>query len=228
MKKLSSALFPVLPAAAFLLLTAAYYLIFVYSPEEVNQGLVQKLFYFHVSCAFAMYCGFSLAGLFALLYLIKRKSRFDRLSHAGASVGLLFCTMVLASGPVWAKPIWGTWWTWDPRLTTTLLIWLIFFACLLLRRFFEGDPRGPVYAAVVTLFGLLDLPLISLSVRLWRGVHPSVLGKKENMPVEMKITLLVTNLAVLLLFISVYWVRARLLGLEHKSELLSVRDQEGR
>lgn len=228
MKKLASALFPVLPVAAFLMLTAAFYLIFVHAPEELNQGMVQKLFYFHVACATAMYCGFGLAGLFALLYLIKRKSRFDHLSHAGASVGLLFCTMVLGSGPVWAKPIWGTWWTWDPRLTTTLLIWLIFFACLLLRRFFEGDPRGPVYAAVLTLFGLLDLPLISLSVKLWRGVHPSVLGQKESMPAEMRMTLIVTILAVFVLFLSFYWVRARLLGLEHRCELLSVRDQEGR
>lgn len=228
MKKLSSRLFSILPIACLLFLTAAFYFIFVVAPEEASQGLVQKIFYFHVSCAFAMYLGFGLAGLFALLYLIWRSSLFDHLSHAGVSVGLLFCTMVLASGPIWAKPIWGTWWTWDPRLTTTLLIWLIFFAYILLRRFFEGDPRGPVYVAILTLFGILDLPLIALSVKLWRGAHPSVLGQKANMPPEMKIALLVTNLAILLLFFTLVWVKVRLLRLEQKCAVLGFQDQEGR
>lgn len=226
MKKISSKFFLIMPLVVALLLTIAFYMIFIFAPEESTQGAVQRIFYFHVSCAFAMYCGFGLAGIYSVLFLLKRQPHFDHYSHAGASVGFLFCSMVLASGPIWAKPIWGTWWTWDPRLTTTLLIWLIFFACLLLRRFFEMDPRGPVYAAVLTLFGVLDIPLIALSVKLWRGVHPAVLGKKSNMPLEMKLTLLATNVTVLVLFFAIFWIRARLLKLEHKSEMLRFEHQE--
>lgn len=194
------------------------YLIFIYAPEEATQGIVQKIFYFHVSCAFAMYAGFGLAGLFALLYLFSRDVLWDCLSHAGQSVGLLFCSMVLVSGPLWAKPIWGTWWTWDPRLTTTLMVWLIFASILLLRRFFGNDPKGLMASAILTLFGMLDLPLIFLAVKLWRGIHPTVLGTKNNMPAEMKITLMVSNLTILFLFGLLYWMTSRLLITEEKIE----------
>jgi len=194
------------------------YLIFIYAPEEATQGIVQKIFYFHVSCAFAMYLGFGLAGLFALLYLFSREILWDCLSHAGQSVGLLFCSMVLVSGPLWAKPIWGTWWTWDPRLTTTLMIWLIFTSILLLRRFFGNDSKGRMASAILTLFGMLDLPLIFLAVKLWRGIHPTVLGTKNNMPVEMKITLIVSNLTILFLFGLLYWLKSRILLAEEKIE----------
>lgn len=219
-------IFPWLPVAAFALLAADFYLIFQFAPEEATQGVVQKIFYFHVSCAFAMYLGFGLAGFFSLIYLFLREARYDDYAHAGASVGLVFCTMVLASGPVWAKPIWGTWWTWDPRLTTTLLIWLIFLACLMLRRFFAGDPREGVYAAVLTLFGMLDLPLIFLAVKLWRGIHPSVLGKENNMPTEMKITLIVSNITVLIFFLLIYAARVRLLRLKRHVDQYSFDAQK--
>lgn len=199
-----------------LALLTSLYLIFFYAPEEATQGIVQKIFYFHVSSAFCMYFGFGLAGLFSFLYLWKKKEIYDCYAHAGASVGLLFCTMVLMSGPLWAKPIWGTYWTWDPRLTTTLLIWLLFVSVALLRRFYEGDPKGKKAVAILTLFSMADLPLIFLAVKLWRGVHPTVLGEKESMPQEMHITLMATSLSVTLLFILLYTARAKLALLEEK------------
>lgn len=189
-------------------------LIFFYAPEERTQGMVQKIFYFHVSSAFAMYIGFILSGIFSLIYLWKRAIKWDQLGRAGVSVGLLFCTMVLLSGPIWAKPIWGAWWVWDPRLTTTLILWLIFFSIVLIRRFFDKDPRGAVFGSVLTLFGLLDIPLVFFSVHLWRGVHPAVLGEENNMPLEMKLTLIITNIAVLCFFGWLYWARYRIYHLE--------------
>lgn len=185
--------FPYLTAG---LLIVDFCLIFFYAPMEKHQGLAQKIFYFHVASAFSMYVCFLFSGIGAALYLWKKSSLFNAIAHAGASVGVLFCAMVLTSGPVWAKPIWGAFWTWDPRLTTTLILFLIFFAVLLLREFYGADLRGRVYAAVLTLFGLLDIPLIILSVKLWRGVHPAVLGEKDNMPLEMKITLFFTLITV--------------------------------
>lgn len=207
-----------LVALVLVFLLVDFYLIFVYAPEERIQGAVQKIFYFHVSSAFAMYLGFLAAGGAALMYLWKRSSLWNAVSHAGASTGLLFCTMVLMSGPIWAKPIWGAWWTWDPRLTTTLILWVIFFSVILLRRFYGPDRRGRVYASVVTLFGVLDIPLVVFAIKIWRGIHPSVLGKSENMPVEMKVTLIFTNFTVLLLFMLVYVLRTRLLLVEEQVE----------
>lgn len=204
------------PFILFALLIADFYLIFVFAPEEAHQGLAQKIFYFHVSSAFAMYLSFITAGIAALLYLWKRKPSFDSYSYAGVWTGLLFLSMVLISGPIWAKPIWGTWWTWDPRLTTTLLLMLIFVAYILLRRFFGSDERGALLGAIVTLFGVLDIPLIFFSVKLWRGIHPSVLGGESNMPWEMKLALIFTNIVVLILAGYIFWMRARVHQLERR------------
>lgn len=201
-----------------LMLLVDFYLILVYVPEEKTQGLVQKIFYFHVSSAFATFAGFLLAGFFSILYLLKKNLRWDRYVRATTSAGLLFCTMVLVSGPIWAKPAWGTWWTWDPRLTTTLLLWLIFFSTILLRLFFGADPKGKTFAAVLTLFGVLDIPLIFFAVKLWRGIHPSVLGKEGSMPFEMKFALYFTMAAVFSLFALICLLKYRVLALEDKQE----------
>lgn len=209
-RKLSCLLMPLL----LVLLPLSIGLIFFYAPQEATQGMVQKIFYFHVSCAMAMNAGFVLAGLLSLLFLWKRSVILDQMSHAAVSVGLLFCTLVLVSGPIWAKPIWGTWWTWEPRLTTTILLWLIFMATLFLRQFHENSPKGRVFASVMTLFGVLDVPLIFLSVRLWRGIHPQVMGQKDSMPSEMILTLIVSNLAMLVLFGVIWILKTRILILE--------------
>lgn len=212
MKKIESLFYGL---SGFLILGSIYF-IFNYAPEEATQGLAQKIFYFHVSSAFAMYFGFLLAGLGSLIYLIKKNPKWDAFSHASASVGVLFCTMVLMSGPIWAKPIWGTWWTWDPRLTTTLIIWLIFISVSLLRSFFENNPKGSTYASILTLIGVLDIPLIFLSVKLWRGIHPSVLGGESNMPGSMKFTLIFSNIAIMIFMAVLIRLRYRVALLEKK------------
>lgn len=199
-----------------LLLFADLGIIFFVAPEERTQGLVQKIFYFHVSSAFAMYAGFILAGVFSLCYLIKRSEKFDAYAVAGARVGLLFCTMVLVSGPIWARPIWGTWWTWDPRLTTTLLLWLIFMATVLLREFFGNDPKGRLYGAILTLFGILDIPLVFFAVKLWRGIHPTVLATEDSMPATMKLALIGTNMTVLYLFGIIFKIESRLIRINNQ------------
>lgn len=213
--------FLTLPCLAFIGLVIAFALIFIYAPEERTQGLVQKIFYFHVSSAFAMYAGFLMSGIFGAAYLWKRKQIYDILSHTGATIGLVFCTLVLISGPIWAKPTWGSWWTWDPRLTSTLLIWLVFFSSLLLRRFFGSDDRGRLFAAILAIFGVLDIPLIIFAVKLWRGIHPNVLGKQGGMPSEMKLTWLVTAVSVLILFSVISWVYARILLAEDRTNALT-------
>lgn len=216
MKSIYQKFWSIAPWTALILIMVDLYLIIVYAPQEAMQGLAQKIFYFHVSSAFSMYLSFITAGLGALLYMWKREARFNALAEAGTSVGLLFCAMVLMSGPIWAKPIWGAWWTWDPRLTTTLILFLGFFAVRLLRNFYGTDLRGRLYAAVFTLFCLLDMPLVVFAVKLWRGVHPAVLGKKDSMPFEMKITLIMSFCAVIFFMFCLLALKTRQLILKDK------------
>ncbi|MBX7149608.1 cytochrome c biogenesis protein CcsA [bacterium] len=205
MKIFSSKLVPLL----YLLLVVCFYLIFMVAPQEATQGMVHKIFYCHVSSAFNMYLGFGLSGIFAVLFLIKKEDSHYQMAMAGVEAGLLFCTMVLATGPVWARPIWGTWWTWDPRLTTTLILWLVFCAVYFFDKLSLENPKSRTVACLLILFGLLDMPLVMLAVKIWRGLHPNVLGGKNNMPPEMKLTLLVTNIVFMILFGFVYAALSR-------------------
>lgn len=175
------------------------YLIFGYAPIDAGQGMVQKIFYWHVASAFTSFTAFVVAGIFALLYLIKRNPHFDTWELALVEVGFLFCTIVLFTGPIWAKPMWGVWWTWEPRLTSTLFMWLIFISYFILRGSFTNPDKKRIYCAVLAIFGCLDIPIIIAAVKLWRGVHPVVLNKKTNLPGTMWITFIFTLVTVLLL-----------------------------
>ena len=150
------------------------------APVELQMGISQKIFYFHVPSAYAMYIGFFTAAIASAVYLIKGSDRAESVAIAGAEVGVLFCIIVLTSGPLWARKAWGVWWTWDPRLTTTLLAGMVFLAYLMLRGF-AGPSAGTTerkFAAGLAIFGILDLPVIHYSVQRWRGQHPTVITNK--------------------------------------------------
>lgn len=192
-------------------LLIAFGTIFFYVPPDAEQGVVQKIFYIHVASAFTMYVGFFIAFVSALLYLPGRRALWDEVGVSAVEVGFLFCTVVVMTGPIWAKPTWGAWWTWDPRLTTTLLVWLLYAGYLVLRGYLGDSPRKGTSSAVVAIVAALDIPLIHFSVRIWRGMHPAVIsGKSGGISGPMKITLLVTFLAVLSLFAALFAARFRL------------------
>ncbi len=155
------------------LLAAAGYIVLA-APLDATQGVIQKIIYVHVPCALSAYLGFLVTGIGGALYLWKNDERFDRLSLAGAEVGVVFCTLTLASGPLWAKGTWGHWWAWDPRLSVTLLLWFIYLAYLLLRSFTEGSERTARFAAVYGLVGVLAIPLNYYAIALAGGatMHP--------------------------------------------------------
>jgi heme exporter protein C len=155
------------------LLAAAGYLVLA-APVDATQGVIQKILYVHVPCAFSAYLGFLVTGVGGALYLWKNDERFDRVALAGAEVGVVFCTLTLASGPIWAKGTWGHWWAWDPRLSVTLLLWFIYLAYLLLRSFTEGSERTARFAAVYGLVGVLAIPLNYYAIDLFGGaaMHP--------------------------------------------------------
>jgi heme exporter protein C len=172
-----SMLFIVLTLA---LLGFSTYQALVVAPTERTMGDVQRIFYYHVPSAWVAFLCFFVNFLASVAYLVKRNSNADALAAASAEVGVVFCTIVLITGPIWARPVWGIWWTWDARLTTTLVLWLIYVSYLILRRFATGS-QTQTLAAVLAIFGFVDVPIVYMSIRWFRTQHPSpVIGGGEN------------------------------------------------
>ena len=171
---------PIRISGALLAVLAALWIYgVVTAPIDSIQGVIQKILYVHVPCWFAAYAGFALTAVSGALYLWKNEERFDRVAAAGAEVGVLFCTLGLVSGPIWAKATWGHWWAWDPRLTVTLLLWFIYLAYLLLRSFTDGSTRTARFAAVYGIAGLAAVPLNYFAIELFGGaaMHPDNLER---------------------------------------------------
>jgi heme exporter protein C len=199
---------------------AALAIVFLLVPTEAEMGIVQRIFYFHVSSAWMAFLGFFLVAGASAVYLWNGSRRADRLARASAEVGVLFCTIVLVTGPIWARPIWGVWWTWDPRLTMTVILWAIYASYLMLRAFGGEEEAIARYAAVLGIIGVLDIPLIRVSVRLLRGIHPSVISRNEGgsglTDPWMRIGLLVSSLALILLGSWLISLRMRSVRLEEE------------
>jgi heme exporter protein C len=181
------------------------------APRDATQGVVQKILYVHVPCAFAAYLGFAITAVCSVLYLWKPQERFDRVAASGAEVGVLFCTLNILSGPIWAKATWGHWWVWDPRLTVTLLLWFIYLAYLLLRSFTEGSERTARFAAVYGLLGFLAVPLNYLAIDLFGGtaMHPDNL-ESDSLGSGMRLPFLASVLTGIAAFVYLLLLRVDL------------------
>ncbi len=160
-------------------LVAAWAWLVVEAPIDTTQGVIQKILYVHPPLAYGAYLGFGLTALGGAFYLARGRALYDHLAVAGAEVGVVFCTLMMVTGPIWAKGTWGHWWTWDPRLTLTLLLWLVYLAYLLLRSFTEGSERTARFAAVYGVAGTLLIPLNYFVIELsgGRAQHPENLGR---------------------------------------------------
>ena len=184
-------------------MTTAIFMVFVYVPTEAQQGIVQRIFYFHVPCAWVAFAAFVLVAISGAFHLWLGQQVWDDLAYAAAEVGMLFCTLVLVTGSIWAKPIWGTWWTWDSRLTTTLVLWLLYAGYLTLRVIADELAQVGRLAAVVGIVAAADVPVIIVSVRLWRTIHPAVIVTRQGIhgldDPRMIATLLVSMVAFTLL-----------------------------
>ena len=156
------------------------YMVFAWVPTEADQGIVQRIFYFHVPCAWVAFAAFGLVALCGIFYLWLGQQIWDDLGYAAAETGMVFCTLVLITGSLWAKPIWGTWWTWDSRLTTTLILWLLYGGYLLMRAMADDTPQVARFAAVIGIVAAADVPVVIVSVRLWRTIHPAVLVTRQG------------------------------------------------
>ncbi|NLY92607.1 MAG: cytochrome c biogenesis protein CcsA [Myxococcales bacterium] len=209
--RISPSLFAPAWLVTALLVLASLSLVFFVAPMEVQMGIVQKIFYFHVPSAFAMYVGWGATAVGALAYLASRNPKADALAVAGAEIGMLFCAIVLVTGPLWARKAWGVYWTWDPRLTTTLAAGMIYLAYLSLRSFGEAGESEKLFGAGLAVLGVPVLFLVHYSVQKWRGVHPTVITKQGGgLAPEMVTPFLLSIAAVLSLALLLLWTRYRL------------------
>lgn len=183
----------------------------VVAPTEAIQGLPQRIMYVHVPAVVTAYAALLVVFAASVLFLWRREPRWDRLGHASAELGVLFITMTLLSGSIWGRPVWGTWWTWDARLTTTLILWFIYVGYLVVRAGAPGA-RGARAAAVIGIVGVLDLPLIHWSAILLRGLHPQpTVFRPEGpaLPASMLAPLVVNVVAFLVIFGALLSLRVR-------------------
>jgi len=162
-----------LAAVAILLVIASAYASFFIAPTERTMGLIQRIFYFHVGSAWAGMDAFFVCFIANLLYVWKRAPKYDWLGVSAAEVGLVLTTVVLITGPIWAHPVWGIWWTWDARLTSTFVLWLLYVSYLLLRTLIEEPDRRALLSSLFGIFAFLDVPLVFGAIRWWRTQHPS-------------------------------------------------------
>jgi heme exporter protein C len=208
----------------FLLILIALYFVFVYAPVEKVMGAVQKIFYFHVSSAWIAFFAFFVTFVCSIFLLITNRYIFDDIASASAEIGLLFCTIVLITGPIWAKPIWGTWWTWDPRLTTTLILWFIYVGYIMLRKFIDEEDKRAKFSAALGIIGFIDVPIVFLSIRWWRTIHPNVLQKGGGgLHPDMLKSLIISVIAFTFLYIVLLTKTLKVKALEKKVLLLENR-----
>jgi heme exporter protein C len=216
-----------LTIGAAALLMVELYLIFIHAPVEKQMGIVQKIFYFHVPSAYGMYIGFIVSAIASAMYLAKRQDRWDAWAVAGAEVGSIFCLIMLITGPLWGRKAWGTYWTWDPRLTTTLLAGMVYFAYIVLRSFGSTGEVEKRFAAGLAIFGVLDIPIIHYSVQRWRGTHPTVItGKGGGLHPDMYPALFVGFALFTVLGVLLMWQRARVEGLRQRALALEIEAAE--
>jgi heme exporter protein C len=213
----------VLVAVSFALLVLALAAALVLAPREATMGDIQRLFYFHMPSAWiALGPAFTVVFALSIAYLVTGKMAYDRWAAASAEIGVIFTTITLMTGPLWAKPVWGVYWTWEPRLTTTLVLWFIYVGYLLLRSISGEGPRRARLSAVYGIVGWIDVPIVFLSIWLWRTIHPRLLTSQGfDMDPRMTQALMVSLVAFTLLYVSLLVLRAGTLDME--SEVTGLR-----
>ncbi len=197
---------------AALLVPAAAAAVFFHAPVEQTMGVVQKIFYFHLALALSAFLSFAVACVSGILYLLRRERRFDVAGAASVEIGVVFTTLVLITGSLWGRSIWNTWWTWDPRLTTSLILWLIYASYLILRSAVEEEGRRATFCAVIAVAGFLDVPIVFLSARMFRSIHPTIITSDSvGLEPPMVRTLLLCLVAFLVLWAVLFRLRCSLL-----------------
>ncbi len=204
-KKRPATSFPIvsllLGALSFAGILISTWMIFLYAPLDAVQGEPQRIFYFHVPMAWLGMLGFGVVAVGGIGYLITKNERWDWAARAGAELGAMFITLALITGSIWGKTIWGTWWTWDARLTTTLILWFTYIGYLMMRSYMGRTHSSARAGAVLAIIGVIDLPIIYESVNWWRTLHPGQeVGVAGALPNSVVLTLMISLTSFTLLF----------------------------
>ena len=214
---------------SILVLLIAAYLALVYAPEEAVMGQVQRVFYFHVATAWTALMGFVAAGVAGVAYLATRDEKWDIVEVAAIEISLVFFLITIMLGSIWARPIWNTWWTWDPRLTTAAVTALIYIAYFMLRQGIEDPGRRARFGAVYTIVGAISAPITFLAIRLFRTIHPVVIGSGDPgaqgtfaMVPGMKVAFFFALFAFTVIFVDLFWNRILLGRLAVRVEQLKL------
>jgi heme exporter protein C len=220
----------ILDVVTILALLAASWLVFFFAPVEAVMGLVQKVFYFHVAAGWVGMLGFLVAAIVGGIYLATANRKWDIAGLAAVEIGMVFAFINVVTGSIWARPIWNTWWTWDPRLTTATIMLLIYAAYLMLRSGIEDPDRRARFGAVYAIVGFLSVPLTFFSARLFRTIHPVVIGTNQpgaegafDMTADMRLVFFFSLFTFSLIFIDLLWHRIRLGRLQDKVEQLKLK-----
>ena len=222
-------LLTILDVVAGLMILVAAGLVFFYVPVEVMMGSVQKVFYFHVATAWVGMLGFLVAAIAGVVYLRKGNLLWDIAGNGAVEISLIFFLTAIVLGSIWARPIWNTWWTWEPRLTTAAIVELIYAAYLLLRQGVDDPERRARFSAIYAIFGFFSVPLTFISIRMLRTIHPVVIGSAEaasqggfNMDSPMKLTFFFSLAAFTVFFADLFWHRIRLGQLRAEVDVLRI------
>jgi heme exporter protein C len=208
-----------------LLFLVNLYLIFLYAPTERVMGNVQRLFYFHVPSVWVGFLAFFIVFVASIAYLLKRDPVWDRRAYAAGEVGVVFLTVAIVTGAIWAKPVWGVWWVWDPKLTTTFILWIIYIGYMMVRAYAPSGERGARWAAVVGIVGFVDVPIVYYASELWRSLHPELVtgpfAATGGLETAMRVTLYFSAFAFTLVF--VYLFRERIAQRRDEDTLAELR-----
>ena len=181
------------------------YLIFIWAPNEINLGISQRIFYIHIPLAWLGMISMILLGITRIIYLLTNNIKWDNIAKSTAEIGVLFLSLLLLTGIIWSKPTWGIWWTWDSKLTTTLILWFIYVGYLTLRAYGPQGSQGARYGAILALLGIIDTPLIYFATIWWRTQHPELnIGPAANVSNTIDISILQVLLFSLITFTALY------------------------
>ena len=181
------------------LMAVTLYMVFMWVPTEQNLGVSQRIFYFHVPLGWIGMLSIVVVAVASLMHLITGKEKWDSLAYATAELGVIFATLILVTGAIWARPVWGVWWTWDAKLTTTLVLWFIYVGYLMIRAYGPSGTQGKRYASVIALIGAIDSPIIYKATDWWHTAHP-----ERNVPSDLASEMLLTLLVAMMAFTVLY------------------------
>ena len=221
----------VLNVVSVLLFMVALGMVFLYAPLEVTMNYVQKIFYFHIANAWVGMLGFLAAAVSGVIYLVKHDQKWDIIELAAVEISLVFFLIAIVAGSIWARPTWGAYWTWEPRLTTAAILEMVYVAYLLLRQGMDDPDRRARFSAVYTLIGAISVPITFMSIRLFRTIHPVVIGSNPaastgsfDMTSKMLITMFIALFTFSVIFVDLFWHRIRLGQLAQHVEQLKLEE----